>query len=48
MGPTLEREPGGYKVNAESLYRGVRLMIERLCRESSQMAHAERFLAADP
>lgn len=44
-GPTLEREPGGYKVNAEALYRGVRLMIERLCREPSQMAHASRFLA---
>lgn len=44
--PTLEREAGIVRINAEPFYRGVRLMVERLCAEPSKVEHAAQFLAS--
>jgi hypothetical protein len=44
--PTLERNAGIVHINAEPFYRGVRLMIERLCTQPARLDHAARFLAS--
>jgi len=39
-------EPNEYSISVEALYRGVRLMLERLTRSEAAMRHAKNFLDA--